>query len=188
LKPGDHVDVLATFDMGSGQTVTTTVLQNVTLLAVGSQVLPSHPSENTGLLPGSSSSAGAPQTGATPAPQPTTNATLMVTPAQAEALVLTAARGKIQLALRPPDDGVILNVPRQFMSSVTGPAPRAPQQQVAHISAPRSALSLPALPVFSAQMRRNSVPPPPDSTITVIRGPQLSNVSVANVEGEAPAR
>jgi Flp pilus assembly protein CpaB len=185
---GDHVDVLATFDMGSGQTLTTTVLQNVTLLAVGSQVLPSHPTENTGLLPGSGSSSGAPQNGGTPTPQEATNATLMVTPAQAETLVLTAARGKVQLTLRPPDDGLILNVPRLFMSSVTGPAPKAPQAQVAQTPSPHLSVSPAPAPMPTPPMRISPIPPPAAYTITVIRGPQLSNVTVGSMEGETPSR
>ena len=52
LRPGDHVDVIATFDAGNGQSVTRTVLQNVSLLAVGSQVLPTHAPANEGVLNG----------------------------------------------------------------------------------------------------------------------------------------
>ncbi len=39
-RPGDHVDILATDEPGSGPAETRTVLQNVALLAVGSQTSP----------------------------------------------------------------------------------------------------------------------------------------------------
>ncbi|MDI6829375.1 MAG: Flp pilus assembly protein CpaB [Armatimonadota bacterium] len=84
LKPGDHVDVVATFDVNDG-TVTKTVLQDVELLAIGSQVVEGE------IDPG---------TGKPAKPQTYPNATLAVTPQDAEKLILAESKGKLRLTLR----------------------------------------------------------------------------------------
>jgi len=84
LKPGDHVDVLATFEVGE-TSVTKTVLQNVLLLATGSEIVKSK------LEPGGKQ--------AKAETQP--NATLAVTPTDAEKLILAESKGKLRLTLRP---------------------------------------------------------------------------------------
>ncbi|MBV9848897.1 MAG: Flp pilus assembly protein CpaB, partial [Armatimonadetes bacterium] len=81
LEPGDHVDVLATFEPGDGRVVTRTILQNARLLAIGSRTAPTPP-------------------GGGGDDKPAASATLEVTPREAQALALASARGKVQLALR----------------------------------------------------------------------------------------
>jgi len=88
LKPGDHVDVVATFDVNRG-TVTKTILQDVELLATGSQVVETEIDPSTGKP-------------AKPKSQP--NATLSVTPRNAERLILADSKGELRLTLRPTDD------------------------------------------------------------------------------------
>ena len=83
VRPQDHVDVLATDEPGAGPADAQTVLQNVLLLAVGSQISPDPPAD----------APAAPASGAA-------HVTLAVTPRQAQALVLAAARGHLHLALR----------------------------------------------------------------------------------------
>jgi len=83
VGPGTRVDVLLTGSPGSnGETQTTTVLQNVTVIAAG-HALDRNPSGD---------------------PQNTPVITLLVTPDDAEKLTLASSEGKIQLALRNPLD------------------------------------------------------------------------------------
>jgi len=90
LEPGDRVDVIATFEIGE-VTVTRTVLQNVKLLALGTTAAakPERP-------PAEGEEA---KVKAADREQP--NATLAVDPEQAQTLILSDARGKLRLALRP---------------------------------------------------------------------------------------
>jgi len=81
IQPGTRVDVLFTRIFSSGDAATTTLLQNVKVIAYGRQLDP----------------------GAKVDPRDTsrpTVATLLVTQEQAEKLVLAGQRGRIQLALR----------------------------------------------------------------------------------------
>ena len=103
LEPGDHVDVLATFEAGDGQAVTRTILQNARLLAIGARTEAAPPD------------AGGDE-------KPATGATLEVTPREAQALALAAARGKLQLALRGLDDAEQPAVPALASAAVTDQA------------------------------------------------------------------
>ncbi len=96
LRPGDHVDVIATFDLSAqvknrGQ-VTKTILQNVTVLAVGSMLDQSIRSE----IPGSIQY---------------NTVTLLVPPEAAELIVFVkeVKRGDITLSLRHRNDANILD-------------------------------------------------------------------------------
>lgn len=113
VKPGDHVDVLATFNIGNRQSVTRLVLQNVTVLATGSQSLSSRPPDN---------SAGTAQEGSQDS-SALSNATLMVSPDQAQTLALAIARGKMQLLLRPADDTSVSTPTPMPSAAVTGVNP-----------------------------------------------------------------
>jgi len=97
LKPGDRVDVIATFEMNNSS-YARTVLQNVTLLAIGAQ------SEEGGNVSADKVTSRA---------QPT--ATLAVTPNDAEKLILADAKGKLRLALRSSEDTAI--TPRKPLSA-----------------------------------------------------------------------
>lgn len=120
LKPGDRVDVVTTLTDNDVK-VTKTVLQDVTLLAIG-------PSTRTG-----EESPSTTNRSARPREEPT--ATLAVTPAQAERLILAEAGGKLRLTLRPAGDRkiVVLTGIRSDMlidargaSSARAPATPAP--------------------------------------------------------------
>lgn len=88
LRPNDHVDLLGTFRFPAENkgnlpdTVTLTVLQNVTLLAVGQQY-------GVGAPGGTRSYA---------------NITVAVSPDEAEFLVFAQEKGKITVSLRNPED------------------------------------------------------------------------------------
>jgi pilus assembly protein CpaB len=83
VVPGTHVDVLLTGTPGGGNDAqTTTVLENVAVIAAGQKL--------------ERNAAGDPQT--------TPVITLLVAPDDAQRLTLAASQGKIQLALRNPMD------------------------------------------------------------------------------------
>jgi pilus assembly protein CpaB len=80
IQPGTRVDVMFTRIFSSGDAATTTILQNVKVIAYGRQLDPATKVDARD-------------------PKPTV-ATLLVTQEQAERLALAEQRGKIQLALR----------------------------------------------------------------------------------------
>lgn len=83
VLPGTRVDVLLTGNPGSGgDSVTTTVLENIAVLATGQKL--------------ERNAAGEPQTSAV--------ITLLVSPEDAQKLTLASQQGRIQLALRNPLD------------------------------------------------------------------------------------
>jgi len=95
LKPGDRVDVVATFTVDKLK-VAKTVLQDVTLLAIGPEVNPAKEKKFSS------------DKAVHPSDQP--NATLAVTPEQAEKLILAESWGKLRLTLRPADDRSIVSL------------------------------------------------------------------------------
>ena len=111
-QPGTHVDVLFTRVFSNGDAATTTILQNVKVLAYGRQLDP----------------------GAKVDPRDTsrpTVATLLVTQEQAEKLVLAGQRGRIQLVLRNGLDDEITDGGDPVASTDLGiEEPRKPQPAV----------------------------------------------------------
>ncbi len=127
-KPGNHVDVLATFSTDYGM-VTRTVLQDVEILALGSESRPKEVDPNTG-----KTSEGR--------VQPT--ATLAVLPGEAEKLVLAENRGKLQLALRSAEDSTYRGHSRTTETMVTSmpvPPKNGTPAPVATKPAPAATLS-----------------------------------------------
>jgi pilus assembly protein CpaB len=175
-KPGNHVDVLATFTTDYGM-VTRTVLQDVEILAVGNEVQPNEVDPKTGK-----------QAQAKPE-KPT--ATLAVLPGEAEKLILAENRGKLRLALRAVDDKTyasrnmtkeltvvgIAPVPKNqaLQTVVTKPAPapaadsrtyredRTYREEVRQIPPP-------ILPPASYAASAPAPKPDPEHVITVVKG------------------
>lgn len=107
LKAGDHVDVLATFEVDK-VAVTKTVLQDVELLAIGPDVVPQQvKSDNSN--------------NARPKEQP--NATLSLYPGDAEKLILAESQGKLRLTLRSQGDSVKVVLAGIRSDSLTGMSP-----------------------------------------------------------------
>jgi len=161
VRPEDHVDVLATDEPGSGPAEARTVLQNVLLLAVGSQTTPDPPSD----APASPASGAA-------------HVTLAVTPAQAQALVLAAARGHLHLALRAVGDGSeaalpALPAPPEHLP----PRKPSPPRHLARVLTPMKIEPLPPLSVVPAAP--TPLPAPSHVTITVVKGTLSQTVTVA---------
>lgn len=162
VRPGDHVDILATDEPGSGPAEARTVLQNVRLLAVGAQTAPD----------------AAPAPPAPPANGPA-RVTVAVSPAQAQALVLAAARGKIHLTLRAADDDAVAALPvfpaMPTVREATRPAPRGRTRRPPAAAPPpamEEAMPLPPLPVRLPPL------PPARVSVTIIKGSQSQTVSV----------
>jgi pilus assembly protein CpaB len=92
IQPRAHVDVLFTKPGSNAEAVTTTILEDIVVLAMG------RTTEVTTTSASTTATANA-------APRPTTQAaTLLVTPEQARKLELAKNQGKISLALRNPLD------------------------------------------------------------------------------------
>ena len=108
LQPKDHVDVLGTFQKpGSGSIETVTLLQNVTVLAVGSK-LGSGRDDVQGKRKGSSSR--------------NTTVTVLVTPEEAEMLVFAQDRGEFSLTMRNKEDvDAELNLPGKNFADIFEP-------------------------------------------------------------------
>jgi len=107
IQPGTRVDVLFTRVFSNGDAATTTILQNVKVIAYGRQIDPAARLD--------------------PTTRPTV-ATLLVTQEEAEKLVLAGQRGRIQLALRNGLDDEILEPSDPVQSADLGiEEPRKPQ-------------------------------------------------------------
>ncbi|BDI32815.1 hypothetical protein CCAX7_48660 [Capsulimonas corticalis] len=173
LKPGDHVDVLATFDAGHGQSLTRTVLQDVTLLATGQQAMQSYSAGSGGVLNNGANPVAS--DGTAPKAQDIPNATMLVSPGDAQKLMLAASKGKLMLTLRPAGDTVKQDIPSVRLSAVSTvppdygamPRPAAPYTPPA-----------PPVPPLPAPTADKSFLAPMPSTITVIRGSDAKSVSV----------
>jgi pilus assembly protein CpaB len=185
VKPGDHVDILCTFNGKPGRTLTRTVLENVYLLATGSQVLPSSTPQpqSTTTIGGNNNNSNATNpdgegSGAKPVDIP--NATVLVSPTDAEKLILAVQKGKLQLALRSPTDQTMDEIPSVHESVVTTQPPDVAagggggvRTVVKYIKVPATMPPLGNLPPVAGNLA------PMQSSVMVIRGAQSSAVSVS---------
>lgn len=108
LKAGDHVDVLATFEVDE-LGVTKTVLQDVELLAIGPEIVPEDQNRPASAKEGR------------PKEQP--NATLALVPGDAEKLILAGSQGKLMLTLRAKGDNQQVALVGVRSDSLTGLSP-----------------------------------------------------------------
>lgn len=186
LKPGDHVDVIATYS-GNGEDVTRTVLQNVTLMAIGSTPINTAQYQNEG--------GPAIQKGDNPnkATVDAATATLAVWPDQAQILALASAKARLHLALRPVDDEAPTPLPPTDTGVVFGPMAK-PVDRVASAPPPQGGIQVQEQPRYAPPPPPPAAPrveplrtPPPSPApapkekepgIVVIRGTQQSEVVV----------
>jgi len=156
VTPGTRVDVLLTGTPGSGsEQQTTTVLQNVAVLASG------HTLEraNTGEA------------------QNTAVITLLVSPDDAERLTLASTEGRIQLALRNPldtkqDEVIAANARGLYKGAGAPPTPAQPV--VHHSSAPRIKTVTPPI-----------APANPGVSVEVYQGEKRQEVKFPDENSEA---
>lgn len=168
LKPGNRVDVIATFDINSAS-YAKTVLQNVLLIAINSEALEA--GDKT--APGSQST-------------PTPTATLAVSPGDAERLILADAKGKLRLSLRSSEDKTITARRPVSTQAALGVAQQNPAAaKPASAPAMNRAFVGPAispLPVFPSQVCPNSTETPAAAasgkTIVIVRGSATSETVV----------
>ncbi len=131
VKPGDRVDVLATFELPDDTILTKTVLQDIDLLAIGTQIVPEPEPE-----PAAEEGAPKPK----PAPRQQTTATLCVSPDDAQRLVLADTKGKLRLALRRAGDTRLVAAKPTSLTDMTGYVPLKPQEAPGGPGAPGQAL------------------------------------------------
>lgn len=172
IQPGDHVDVIATFNVDGG-TLSKVVLQDVELLAAGGQAIADQAAQQ--------------QAGDIRAPQVHPTATLAVTPKQAEELVLAESKGKLRLALRRPDDRTRISTTGITGRAVVGvvppdvpkeqPPPATPAQAVGTAPAPQ--VSPAQQPAAAAPAQKQPKPAAPKTRqIEIVRGTQIEQVTV----------
>jgi pilus assembly protein CpaB len=173
LRPGNHVDVVATFNINDGA-VTKTVLQDQILLATGSQVI------NTSEAPGRGTQQ-----------ENVPNATLSLDPADAEKLILAESKGKLRLTLRAQGDTVLAPtrgitsraligyVPPDVGAEKQSPSLAAPPAQPAYQS-PRGMTPYQGIYGFGQGPLPASKPvlSEPRTEIEVIKGSQVERVPV----------
>jgi pilus assembly protein CpaB len=137
--PGTHVDVLLTGtpegSKNPNDAMTTTVLDNVEVLAAGQQIQPNAEGK----------------------PEKVPVITLLVSPEDAQKLTLASAQGKIQLSLRNPLDtkeelpNAVRNV---ALYHLPAPAAPAPQHRVA--AAPAQIAVAPPPPIYQVETIRGN--------------------------------
>jgi len=167
LKAGDHVDVLATFSVDK-RSVTKTVLQDVELLAIGSEVRPEEVKS--------------PESGKAGRPKEQPNATLSVTPAQAERLILAESQGKLRLALRRAGDERHVLVVGARSEEIIGIRPvssaaAAPAPRVASSPAPAYSVTPPWL-ADSGPSLSTAKAEPEALSVETIRGTEKTTIKV----------
>jgi len=136
VMPGTRVDVLLTGNpLGSSESQTTTVLENIAVLAAGQKL-----ERNT---------AGEPQT--------VPVITLLVSPEDAQKLTLASQEGKIQLALRNPLDTIQQRLPSVRNTNLyngLAPAPTPAVMKAPKIRRAPTNQPPPAPPVYSIEVIR----------------------------------
>ncbi|NLA59463.1 MAG: Flp pilus assembly protein CpaB [Firmicutes bacterium] len=156
IKPGDRVDVLATMDSpDGGLAVTTTVLQNVEVLAIAQDMEARVDKE----------------------PKVTTTVTLAVSLAEAQKITLAEETGVLRLALRPENalDKEWVNPTTSTQLAGTAPSQVTVKPTVEKPPAQKSAAGRLQQPVQAASDYQQAAS---DYQVEVIRGTDRSTVSV----------
>jgi pilus assembly protein CpaB len=138
VQPGSRVDVMSTNAAANGERLTTTVLENVAVIAVGKSL-----SRSTG-------------TDTQAAAQAATVITLLVSPDDAHKLALASQEGRIQLALRNPLDTHQGEAGATKASSLFGSdTPKEQPKLKAHKTVQKTPVTAPP-PPYSVEMIRGS--------------------------------
>jgi pilus assembly protein CpaB len=165
IHPGNRVDVLMT--LATGRTfnpVTKTILENILVLAVGSETKERKGSEEKA--------------------SPTDVITLEVTPEEAEKLALAATEGRLQLALRNFSDTENVVTRGTTVSTLVGSQSFSPPREVRPPSRREVEVKkvtpqeLPPPPVE----KKMESPKPPTHTVELIKGSKVSEVKFEGSE------
>jgi pilus assembly protein CpaB len=171
IHPGNRVDILMT--LATGRTfnpVTKTILENILVLAVGSETKERKSSEEKA--------------------SPTDVITLEVTPEEAEKLALAATEGKLQLALRNFSDTENVATHGTTVSSLVGSQSPSPPKEMRRPSRKEVEVKkevevektiLPELPPPPVEPKIES-PKPPTHTVELIKGSKVSEVKFEGSE------
>jgi pilus assembly protein CpaB len=173
-KPGNRVDVLATFTTDRGM-VTRTVLQDVEILALGAEIQPVSKDKKADKESEASQ-------------QPT--ATLAVLPGEAEKLILAEARGKLRLALRSVEDDTFRSGNGVKEVQVTGVQPKEDARPAVSAPAPAPAVTVTPVatpPVMAAGPAVKPAGHSNEREIEVVRGTNKQTVKVKTSESHAQA-
>lgn len=134
IRPGNKVDVIGVFDYygegGARREEAVTLIQNVTVLAVGKAVLGAF--EPVTMKKGRVEAAVAAES-----PESVITVSLSVTPTEAETVALAKKKGEIFMSLRPIGDERIYDLPGAALSKIFKTAPArssAPVKQSAAIA------------------------------------------------------
>jgi pilus assembly protein CpaB len=170
LQPGNRIDVLARFNDGDNGQTTRTVVQNIEIIAVGTDLTNKHAGnvETSALAPE------APQDQKKTFPMAIT---VLVTPSDAEKLDLASAN-QARLSLRASLDNDKATVAGATMASLRGEGPTAPlpfpEERV------KTASHTPTDDVFTNSATPTFKPKPTSNTrtITIVRGGVVSESEV----------
>jgi len=171
LEPGDRVDVIATFEVGE-VTVTRTILQNVKLLALGTTATAAKPKKP----PAEGEEAEVKATEEREQP----NATLAVDPEQAQTLILSDARGKLRLALRPKFEEQYIALEATDTAKVIG---EEFEEAIAAQERPNG-----PPPEAAPQPGATLIREPRGPSVEVIRGTQRETVIIGGSQTSSSAR
>jgi len=167
LEPGDRVDVIATFEIGE-VTITRTVLQNVKLLALGTTATATKPKKPP---------AEGEEAKVEVAEKEQPNATLAVDPEQAQTLILSDARGKLRLALRPKFEDQYIALGATDTAEVIG-------EKFEKAIAAQEPPATEAAPQPGATLTRE----PRGPAVEVIRGTERKTVIIGGTQTSSSAR
>lgn len=156
IQPGNRVDVLVTLPSPreKGDTVTKIVLENMLVLAAGTEVEKRAGSEKA---------------------VPVDVITLEVTPLEAEQLTLAASSGRIQLALRNLKDDEIVRTPGSTVARLMDSFTPLGAEKSGASAAMRPAATRPSSPAAAPAASRAAVATPAESApaVWVINGPAV---------------
>jgi pilus assembly protein CpaB len=164
IHPGNRVDVLMTLGTGRAfNAVTKTILENIRVLAVGSETKERKASEEKS--------------------SPTDVITLEVTPEEAEKLALATTEGRLQLALRNFSDTESIVTHGTTISTLVGSQPPNPPREMRPPTRREVEVQKPVSQVLPPPAE-NKVESPKASTHTVelIKGSKVSEVKFEGSE------
>jgi pilus assembly protein CpaB len=168
LLPGSHVDVLASLNDPTVQTVVSkTIVENVKVTAVGQRVAANQEIKKDESNPNP------------PPPEPTKSVTLLVTPEQSEAIELASMTGRPRLVLRGNGDKGPANTQGITIAELTGRSIAMGNTRNASTTQP-----VDQAPVRTVAMNRFAPATQPvedkyeEHTVEVIRGSASSSVTL----------
>ncbi|HLZ09849.1 MAG TPA: Flp pilus assembly protein CpaB, partial [Chloroflexota bacterium] len=174
IVPGDHIDIIASFEPALGNIAATTVFQNVLVLAVSQSFI----EQTVKVTPNAASLT--PISG-TPVSLPISpnkqmhpdakTLTLALSPADAQKLALATEHATLHFLLRAVDDAAVVDIAKTVLTGTTG---LVPQSSVALTPATVSTGPTPILAVDLAATAPSPTPLPATPTVTTPPTPTVA--------------